>query len=353
MTCAQYSSPAPMCACGNAITKFFKSGKPGKFCTACRDKQAGKHLIRERQFSCADCGAEVVHRVGCGPQNKYCSPRCKDRANGKEYVPLGEREFTCACCGATFKASHARKFCTKACPQRAYDQRRRPSLHPKQPAKHSRECKHCSKRFTYHPAGKDKGKELDRGLFCSSSCKTADRLASLPDPFTPIHSGYCLGCGAPFVSRRKRAFCSEACYPVKEYVSIAPETKSCTTCGASFAPPKAKSRPTDFCSNTCKDAGYAKHKRVARSRRRALTKTVTVESVDPFKVFERDKWRCQLCGVRTPKAKRGTYEPTAPELDHIITLAEGGEHSYRNTQCACRKCNGAKSSRSMGQLLMF
>ena len=79
----------------------------------------------------------------------------------------------------------------------------------------------------------------------------------------------------------------------------------------------------------------------------------TTERVDPYVVFRRDKWRCQLCKGKAPEAKRGTYDDDAPELDHIITLSEGGEHSYRNTQCACRKCNGEKSGRSMGQLLLL
>lgn len=93
-------------------------------------------------------------------------------------------------------------------------------------------------------------------------------------------------------------------------------------------------------------------KRAHRLKRKAKQRAVTVETVDPIKVFDRDGWRCQLCGVKTPKAKRGTYQPTAPELDHIVPIGKGGEHSYRNTQCACRQCNAAKSDTPRGQLLL-
>jgi 5-methylcytosine-specific restriction endonuclease McrA len=66
-------------------------------------------------------------------------------------------------------------------------------------------------------------------------------------------------------------------------------------------------------------------------------------------VFARDGWLCHICGGRTDKARRGTYHPNAPELDHIVPLAKGGAHSYANTACAHRKCNAAKSDTIMGQ----
>lgn len=71
------------------------------------------------------------------------------------------------------------------------------------------------------------------------------------------------------------------------------------------------------------------------------------------KVFQRDGWRCQLCGKKLNPKHRGTYKDDAPELDHIIPWAAGGEHSYRNTQLACRKCNEEKGSEEMGQLRLF
>jgi 5-methylcytosine-specific restriction endonuclease McrA len=86
-------------------------------------------------------------------------------------------------------------------------------------------------------------------------------------------------------------------------------------------------------------------KRTHRLARKAMERAATVENVNPMLVFDRDSWRCRLCGIPTPQAKRGTYEPNAPELDHVVPLAKGGEHSYRNTQCACRRCNALKSDR--------
>src|SRR5690606_28730512 len=61
-----------------------------------------------------------------------------------------------------------------------------------------------------------------------------------------------------------------------------------------------------------------RQRRVDKARRRAIERGAEADRIDPIKVFERDGWRCHLCGQRTPKGLRGTYEPTAPELDHVV-----------------------------------
>jgi 5-methylcytosine-specific restriction endonuclease McrA len=86
---------------------------------------------------------------------------------------------------------------------------------------------------------------------------------------------------------------------------------------------------------------------------RARLRRAQVERVDPIKVFDRDAWRCQICGRKTPRERRGSINSNAPELDHIVPLSVGGEHSYRNTQCACRSCNASKGSQVYGQIPMF
>jgi 5-methylcytosine-specific restriction endonuclease McrA len=92
----------------------------------------------------------------------------------------------------------------------------------------------------------------------------------------------------------------------------------------------------------------------AKARRRARKKgSSRIERVSPLKVFERDGWRCGICGKLTLRTQRGKMHPRAPELDHIVTLADGGDHTYANTQCACRKCNGLKGAKTYGQLHLF
>lgn len=120
-------------------------------------------------------------------------------------------------------------------------------------------------------------------------------------------------------------------------------------CGYTFG------RRKRYCSRECQKASdsYRDHRCAHRIKRKALKRSVSVETVSPILVFDRDRWTCQLCGVATPKGRRGTMTPNAPELDHILPLACGGAHSYANTQCACRACNAAKGATPRGQLLLI
>lgn len=91
---------------------------------------------------------------------------------------------------------------------------------------------------------------------------------------------------------------------------------------------------------------YKQIKKVAKAKRKALERGARVaESINPDFILERDKYRCYICGIKTPKKLRGTYEDNAPEVDHIIPLSKGGLHVESNLRCACRKCNGLKSDR--------
>jgi 5-methylcytosine-specific restriction endonuclease McrA len=125
----------------------------------------------------------------------------------------------------------------------------------------------------------------------------------------------------------------------------------CRTCSGPVGY-SSMGRPRLYCSDECKPVTETmrRHSRAAKARRRAIERGAHAERFDPMEILERDAWRCHICGVRTPKRLRGTYDDRAPELDHIVPLAAGGEHSRRNTACACRKCNIAKSDRPLGQL---
>lgn len=94
--------------------------------------------------------------------------------------------------------------------------------------------------------------------------------------------------------------------------------------------------------------------RLSSHRQRARKYNVEFDpKLSSIQVFERDKWICQLCGNKTPKAMKGTIKLNAPELDHIIPLSKGGNHIWTNVQCCCRSCNIKKSDKPLGQLIMF
>ena len=91
--------------------------------------------------------------------------------------------------------------------------------------------------------------------------------------------------------------------------------------------------------------------RIAKATRRArLRGVVGGDRIDPITILDRDKWRCQKCGIKTPRGLRGTINDNAPEVDHLIPLSLGGEHKETNLQCLCRKCNQGKGATAWGQM---
>lgn len=243
-------------------------------------------------------------------------------------------------------------------------------------------CPECSTAFARR-SGK---------VYCSRICK--DR-ASGRRPRASRGTSLCVVCGAWFIPRRGSSgkCCGRDCGlewqafqrrvkatggrvyvrvrrqkaaggPSKWYVPVL--HAECRTCGTEFNRSDGGSTRF-FCSKRCKDEKEKLTRKAARNSpavkmarridkkmRRALSRGANGgERVDPLKVFERDGWRCGLCGSMTLKSARGSTHDRAPELDHIIPLALGGAHSYANTQCACRRCNGAKGATARGQLRLF
>jgi 5-methylcytosine-specific restriction endonuclease McrA len=171
----------------------------------------------------------------------------------------------------------------------------------------------------------------------------------------PNKTRTCARCAAEFRPKMpKQTLCSRVCRVAvrvdSKRVNPPKDFRDCAWCCGRFMQPVPGAM---YCSKPCKLSAWKRENpgrmRALRlrdvTRRRVAQESPGSELVDPFRVFDRDSWRCRRCGVDTPKAKRGTYDDDAPELDHIHPLSKGGAHSYANTQCLCRRCNGAKAAR--------
>ena len=189
---------------------------------------------------------------------------------------------------------------------------------------------------------------------CSDYCK--DKAANRVLRRAGVREFVCAGCGKHFEAAIESTYCGSKCRAAASFVkqkelaraahnkTVKPIT--CLGCEALFSPLYGYFTRATRCS-VCVEATAAT---AASARRRARLRSAAVEVVDRLVVFARDKWRCALCGVRTIERP---YMPNSAELDHIVPLALGGEHSYANTQCACRRCNGAKGAKAKGQTLLF
>ena len=208
-------------------------------------------------------------------------------------------------------------------------------------------CVGCGESITRKPAP-----DRDtRTVYCSLACKMRVwwQTHQRKDKSRARMDKVCQ-CGESITGNRK--YCSSACEP-KRYKARPPRTSQCLCCGADITL-IGKSGPKHWCSQACyKTSPKAKQrKRIAKARRKARKRGALCENVDPYLVFQRDGWRCRLCGVRTPGRLRGRMADNAPELDHIVPLAKGGPHAYHNTQCLCRKCNLRKADAILGQFLL-
>lgn len=81
---------------------------------------------------------------------------------------------------------------------------------------------------------------------------------------------------------------------------------------------------------------YAAQARRYASAYRARRRGAFVEHVDPITVFERNAGICGICSLPIS----GPFD-----VDHIVPLSKGGEHSYANCQAAHPSCNYSKKDR--------
>jgi len=274
----------------------------------------------------------------------------------------------CPECGKEF-TGRKRKYCSRDC-MWEYQRKERKE---KSEAKRRRICKWCGKEFIMSwYSGKGGRGETKEGQFCSRKCKNIARKYNNPNLIyldgirvrvgskCKIYYNHCRVCGNLFANRySSKEYCSDECKEIihlknmrNKYWNdrIKKESFRCEECGKYVVLKYGNRRLKRFCSKKCCNRNNG---RIVRHVRRARKHNNGYEVFNPIDVFKRDGWRCQLCGVKTPKKLRGTIKDNAPELDHIVSLANGGEHSMRNTQCLCRKCNHSKGIKTLGQLRLY
>lgn len=221
-----------------------------------------------------------------------------------------------------------------------------------------RQCVHCEKWYT--------PKAKDRVTFCSRDCSYAHRrvvagvravAAEVERLANQVHSD-CTVCGKSFVKKMPtQLLCSPSCRATKDneahkkrYQSR-PEFSptrviSCLVCGKKHKVSclGRGSKRSRYCSDRCSKRAAKKTRYLYERMQSRLRKSVvrSGERINPFDIFSRDGWRCQLCG-KTVKRDAQVPDYEAPVLDHILPIAKGGEHKASNLQCAHFICNSRRS----------
>jgi 5-methylcytosine-specific restriction endonuclease McrA len=207
-----------------------------------------------------------------------------------------------------------------------------------------------------------------RRRWCSSTCKWRAWARLHPDRKypkkrvevkakepKPIVTRTCVECANAFIVPREtsqRQTCSPKCRVARLSKVLRGKKQRptkvglrCAQCGAEFATSRTAKQICNTCAHkNSRKASHGKHEK--RAKRKGVP---YVYGIKPASVFERDGWRCQLCGCKTPQRLRGKNQPTSPEVDHITPISQGGGHTWDNVQCACRACNIAKRAHIRGQ----
>lgn len=326
--------------------------------------------------SCKRCGTPL-QRASRGPAPTYCSAGCRARAKDERAKQDGRYAQQLA--DARVQTKQRQQANAKPCPycsapmthpkriqcgapdcQRRYNAERMRALQLKHKAetgqwltdkygrKKKRTCVQCGKHWESGNA---------KANYCSVSCANSAR----------VYQAVCDECGKAWEPKASRArWCSRECAHAsrfsKELVLRTPtpwwvgrawpamlprlrqcwHAGRCRRCETPFVTDQPRIR---YCSTQCSRSD-------AKARRRARKRNAYVADVYRARIFERDKWTCQLCNRRVART-RVVPHPKAPVLDHIIPLANGGTHEPANVQCAHFICNSIKSNYGGGEQLML
>lgn len=333
-------------------------------------------------MACLKCGSAWVTKKG---KDKLSCPecckqqRCKARKQGR--LPK-EEERACAICGAQMtivgSAICSTRYCGQ-CKQQARRNRKRrqqervargePPSRVVSQQRAARKCVHCEKTLgpkqkkycdqsCYHAARNAGTQSWDRTNQLEANVRRCGvQISPSRQGLRAVLGGFsgfmsrlrafqkrignlsCLTCHA--ISRPGSRFCSDKCRSEFEFLTV------CARCGCETIAKGllgSKARLCVECKLQAKrEAIRRRNHNVGNNRKRCRKGGGYFNPhVRRTKVFEKDRYRCWICGVRCRRTWQGNH-PREATLDHVKPLAKGGDHDWHNVRCACRRCNSLKS----------
>lgn len=253
-------------------------------------------MLQERR--CKYCDGKIPE----GRRSEFCHLSCGKlfRRGHTSVRPRGQTQSICQQCGTPFEPTHSKQiYCTKECQRLS--------------TRIARTCAVCGCDILKHARRSDR----KTATLCSPECKQKHR---------------------------------EQVEAQKKIDRFGPP-RTCRWCGVTFG--YGGEAYKGWCSKSCR-AEYTKdYERRLGHERRARQRKATVEAFSPAYILKRDKYICQACGKKTKPKEKPTH-PLYPNVDHIVPLAAGGEHSKKNCRCVCASCNSQKREGTLNdQLLLF
>jgi hypothetical protein len=328
--------------CGEVFDCARKGPIP-ESCAPCRRKQATESFRDRRRaqagpapaLTCRDCGVDIVRKPGSGATPQRCRPcaLAKKREGSQAWRnrrPGPAMDGVCADCSTSFQRKSPNGPLPKRCPtctrvainMSAVTVRRDASRRRHEKAVRWSNCTGCGERLLCAR----KGPRRQRCSRCAETWVLQYR-ASKAAPARAATT--CIDCGVVVVPARKGA-----------------ARKRCGPCAAG-----RQRRQSESWKKAHPEVRRASWRR-RKHRRRAAKRGAESEHFNDREIFERDRWKCQICGRKVdPKAKYP--DPLSASLDHTVPLAEGGAHSRANTRCTHWICNSRRGDRGGNEQLML
>jgi|GEM_PF-2119786 hypothetical protein len=189
-------------------------------------------------------------------------------------------------------------------------------------------------------------------------CKDCLELREAANHVCKVYFIECPDCNQLFTAKTRGAKICDYCRVIRQRVSnrvsnrdrqrkikgLKLLTKTCAyyRCNNTFQTYNStKTTCSESCSKKMMKRNDNQRERIRKHPKRLGDRYI--EKVDLKVLFYRDGGRCQICG-RKLNLTRSNNHPMQSTIDHIIPLDQQGEHSYKNTQLACRQCNSIKSN---------
>lgn len=353
--CARYvtrrCTPSWARCLGAIVVKARKKQLVERCCLTCGKSLAGTHRKTFCSYECRhryqypDHAAKVCEQCGnrfepdrnVGKRQRFCSEECQRawwKENPDQKQVLTTHRFVCENCGRVYETPHKSrdKCCSRECGWELNSKR----------AVVTKTCLSCGHVFEGKRSGSD---------FCSNECRDLGKKR------------VCTVCGAVFFGTESALYCSRECsleggrlkYEKWATEKVGDRAYICKECGREFIAPYGDKRHA-FCSTKCSRRNYrnsskgkAAHAAQRHVRRAREYDNGQTDSINPTEVYERDGWRCGICGCKVKRSLKYPH-PMSASLDHIVPLSKGGTHTLQNVQCAHLVCNTKKSNVGGGQL---
>lgn len=98
------------------------------------------------------------------------------------------------------------------------------------------------------------------------------------------------------------------------------------------------------------EAVRANRRKSSRTRNARIRGAQVLERFSLEEIAERDGWVCHLCRKKVNRALKHPHKASAA-VDHLVPLAEGGDHTRANVALAHLLCNSRKGVRAAGEQL--